>query len=73
MVGAEDLGQGGPGGDQRGEDPVAGSDVILLQDVRDGVRFEQVGKGELGRVAKGLDLVVDPTACTLGHGWPAWR
>jgi hypothetical protein len=72
MVGAEDLGEEGPEGDQGCEYPVAEPDTVFLQDAFDRGRVEQVVEGELGRVAKLINLAGNPVARTLGHRWPPW-
>jgi phosphopantothenate synthetase len=70
MVEAEDLGQEGPERHQRTEDAVTEADLVFVQNLVDGGRVEQVVKRELGRVAELIDLLGNPTARTLGHGWP---
>ena len=67
MIGAKNLRQERPQGDEGRKDSIASADPFGRNGLGDGVGVEQIGEGKLGLVAKKMNLVANALPCDTAH------
>jgi hypothetical protein len=76
-VGAEDLGEEDPEGDQGAEQALAEGDALVVEGLLDLLGREQVGEGQAGDlgevVAQAAGLAGRAREDSMSQGWPPWR